>query len=53
VVLRSQSDGKCYEMDATELTALFKIKIPGQVLSVPGYDVFLQSTSSNRKIKVS
>jgi hypothetical protein len=52
VVLRSQADGACYEMDAKDLAALFKVKIPGKVLSVPGYDIFLQSTSSNRKVEV-
>ncbi len=50
VVLRGQ-DGSAYEMDATQLPKLFpEVKIPGQLLSVPSYDLFVQSTSPNRKL---
>jgi hypothetical protein len=52
VVLREAASGNVYEMDAVELPKHFKgVKIPGEVRDLPGFDLFVQSTSPNRKLE--
>ena len=49
IILRRQSDDVIFEMVAKNMPQFFKnVKIPGKVQEVDGFDVFIQSTSSNR-----